>query len=83
MKRLSQSWAAAAQDLRSSLPPTCPWLDPVDVNIIGSRPIDAGRFADIWVGACGDRKVVVKSYRCYVSYDHDQVVAVCFHHSTY
>ena len=39
------------------------------MKVDGTRPIDAGGFADLWVGEMGDRKVAVKSYRCYTSAD--------------
>jgi hypothetical protein len=42
-------------------------LEQEDVKVIGARPIDAGGFADVWAGEMGDRKVAVKSYRCYAS----------------
>jgi len=53
--------------LRLSLPPSCPWFGPEDLRVIGTRPVDAGGFADLWVGEMDDRKVAVKSYRCYSS----------------
>jgi prephenate dehydrogenase len=67
-----------AQDLRSSLPSTCRWLGPEIVEIVGGHPMAAGRFADIWEGKHNGRKVVLKSYRCYTSFDVAQVVAVRF-----
>lgn len=56
--------------LRSSLPPSYRWLGQENLKIVGSRPIDAGGFADVWVGEMGGRKVAVKSYRCYASMNH-------------
>ena len=46
------------------------WLVQKDVKIVGTHPVDAGGFADIWVGEIDDRKVAVKSYRCYATADH-------------
>lgn len=66
---LSQSYAALAQSLRSSLPPSCNWLTLEDIKVVGVRPIDAGGSADVWMGEMGDRTVALKSYRCYLSSD--------------
>lgn len=77
---LSQRYAQIAQDLRSSLPSDCRWLGPEEVDLISGRPMAAGSFADIYEGTYGGRNVVLKSYRCYVSFDIAQVVAVrCDH----
>jgi len=53
--------------LRQSLPSSYLWLGEGDLKVVGTRPIDAGGFADIWVGEVRGRKVAVKSYRCYLS----------------
>jgi len=53
--------------LRLSLPPSYRWFGPDDLKVIGAGPFDAGGFADLWVGEMDDRKVAVKSYRCYRS----------------
>ena len=53
--------------LRLSLPPGCRWFGPEVLRVIGTCPVDAGGFADLWVGEMDDRKVAVKSYRCYSS----------------
>ena len=58
------------------MPHTCRWLDPEEVKLIGEHPIAAGGFADIWEAMYGGRKVVLKSYRCYMTFDVDKVVAV-------
>ena len=73
---LSQHYARMAQDIRPSFPSTCHQLNPEGVNPVGKRPIAAGAFADIYETTYGNRKVVLKSYRCYVSFDVAQVVAV-------
>lgn len=56
--------------LQQSLTQGYRWLAQEDLKIVGSYPIDAGGFADVWVGEMGDRKVAVKSYRCYASADY-------------
>ena len=56
--------------IRPFLPPSYRWLGWGDLKVVGNCPIDAGGFADVWVGELGDRRVVVKSYRCYVSATH-------------
>ena len=50
------------------LPIDCELLGQGDLKIIGSHPIDAGGFADIWVGErCDGTKVAIKSHRHYSS----------------
>ena len=78
---LSQHYARMAQDLRPSLPSTCHWLDPEDVRLVGEQPIAAGGFANIYEATYDSRKVVLKSYRCYVSFDVVQAVTVRYNHS--
>lgn len=74
---LLQRYTQMAQDLRLSLPPTCHWLDPGDIELVSELPIGAGGFADIYeVTHCG-RRAVLKSYRFYISFDVARVVAVC------
>jgi len=68
-----------AQDLRPSLQSACPWFGSEDVELIGNHPIAAGGFSDIWEGMYDGRKVVLKSYRCYMSFNVTQVIAV--HHN--
>ena len=76
-----QHYARIVQDLRSCLPSTCHWLGPEDVNIASERPMAAGGFADIYEATYGGRQVVLKVYRCYVSFDVAQVAAVRCNHS--
>ena len=64
--------------LRPSLPPGCRWLGQEDVRVTGTRPIDAGGFANVWVGEMDDLKVAVKSYRCYASTDHMPTYSVSY-----
>ena len=58
-----------ASRLSSSLPTNCQRLGQHDLKVVGTHPIDAGGFADVWPGEMGGRKVAVKSYRCYLSTD--------------
>ena len=53
--------------LRLSLPPSSRWFGPGDLRVIVTRLVDAGGFADLWVGEMVGRKVAIKSYRCYLS----------------
>jgi len=76
----SQCYAQMAQDLRPSLQSACPWFSPEDVELIGNHPIAAGGFSDIWEGMYAGRKVVLKSYRCYMSFNVTQVIAVHHNH---
>ena len=78
----SWRYAQMAQDLRSSLPSTCRWLGP-EVNLTGEHPIAAGGFTDLYEAIYDGRKVILKSYRLYVSFDVAQVVAVRSNHSPY
>jgi len=77
----SQRYAQMAQDLRSSMSFTCRWLDPGDIKLVGEHPIGAGGFANIWGVTHNGCKAVLKSYRCYVSSDVAQVVAVRSNHT--
>ena len=44
--------------------------------LIGDRPIAAGGFSDVWAAIHDDRKVVLKSHRCYVTFDVVQAALV-------
>jgi len=58
----------AIQNLKPFLPTGCELLGQGDLKIISSHPIDAGGFADVWVGERHDgTKVAIKSYRCHSS----------------
>ena len=54
----------AVRRLKPFLPVGCEVLGQGDLKVIGSRPVDAGGFADIWVGERHDGTVVaIKSHR--------------------
>jgi len=72
----SQCYAQIARGLQTSLPSTCRWLAPEDVNLLGEQPIAAGGCTDIWGATHDGRKVVVKSYCCSTSSNVAQVVEV-------
>jgi len=58
----------AVRRLEPSLPIGCGLFGQGDLKIVGSRPIDAGGFADIWVGEMNDgTTVAIKSLRYYSS----------------
>ena len=78
---LSQHYAQIAQALQSFMPSACRFLSSGDVKPIGSHPMAAGGFTDIWEATHGGRKVVLKSYRCYVAFDLVQVVEVHYDHN--
>jgi len=62
--------------LRPFLSANYPWLGQDDLEVIGTHPVDAGGFANVWVGKMGDRRIAVKSYRCWASADHVQIYEV-------
>ena len=56
------------RNLGPFLPTECELLGQGDLKIVGSHPIDAGGFADVWVGEMYDgTKVAIKSHRYYSS----------------
>lgn len=58
----------AVHNLKPFLPSGCEIMGQGDLKIIGSCPIDAGGFADIWIGERDDgTKVAIKSQRYYSS----------------
>ena len=73
---LSQHYTQIAHVLRPFMPSTCRFLNPEDVKPIGIHPVAAGGFADIWEASYDGRKVTLKSYRCYMTFDIAQVVEV-------
>ncbi|KAF9646916.1 kinase-like protein [Thelephora ganbajun] len=57
--------------LQESLSTNCEWLEQEALEIVGGHPVDAGGFANVWVGIMGDRKVAIKSYRSHgIEYIH-------------
>ena len=66
---IKQRYYDSAQELRSSLQQTCSWLDQKDLRVAGERPVDSGRYADVWGGSLDGRDVAVKSYRLYTHPD--------------
>ena len=75
--RQPNAWMA--QEPQSPLQPTYNWLDPADMRITSERPVAAGGFADVWEGVFNGHKVIVKSYRCYISFDRAQVISVWYY----
>lgn len=58
----------AVRNLRPLLPIGCELFGQDDLSIIGSYPIDAGGFADVWMGKMNDgTTVAIKLYRHYSS----------------
>lgn len=76
---LTQHYSQLAQVLRLFMPSICHFFNPEVVKPIGTRPVAAGGFADIWEAIYDGRKVVLKSYRCYTSCDVAWVVEVRCH----
>lgn len=55
-------------------------MDPHEIGLRGEHPIAFGAFADIWEATYDGRKVAVKLYRRYESFDLAQVLTVrCDH----
>lgn len=76
--RLCKDFWNLALTLRPTFPQTCSWLGLPDLQDIDERPVDGGRFADVWRGRLEGRDVAVKSYRCYVCFDCDQIRMVSY-----
>ena len=73
---ISQQYAQMVQEILPYLPSHYPLLDPHDVKLTGEHLVSAGGFADIWEATHAGRKVVLKSYRCYISFDVAQAITV-------
>ena len=73
---LTQRYAAMAWEPLLPLPFPYRLLGPEEVKLLGEHPIASGRFANLWVAMYKGREVGLKEYRCYVSFDIDQVIAV-------
>lgn len=71
-----ENYALLAQELIPSLLCSYPLLNPHDISISGEYPIADGGYAHIWEATHDGRKVVLKDYRCYLSFDVTRVVAV-------
>lgn len=52
------------------------WLEPEDVKLVSDLPTAAGGSANIYEATHDGPKVVLKSHRCYISFDVAQTVAV-------
>ena len=77
---LSKKHARIAQEILPPLLSHYPLLNPHDAQLNCERPVAAGGFADIWEATYAGRKVVLKSYRCYMSFDVAQIATVrCDH----
>ena len=74
---LSLHCARIAQELPPPLLSHYPLLNPRDIKLTSQHPIAAGGFADAWEATYDGRRVVLKSYRCYVSFDVTRTVTVC------
>ena len=62
-------FVGAVQNLKPFLPNGCEMLGQGDLRIVGSRPINAGGFANVWDGELTDdgTRVAIKSHRYYSS----------------
>jgi len=72
---LSQRHAQIAQGILLSL--LCCRLGPGDVILVSGCPVGGGGFADVYDATHNGRKVVLKSYHRYVSFNIAQVATVC------
>jgi hypothetical protein len=62
-------------NLRPLLPDGCEWLEEA-LEVVGGRPVGAGRIADVWVGKVGNRMVALKVFRCYSSSSYRPIYMV-------
>lgn len=65
---LSEHLVELVSHLRQLL--TCEWLEQPVLEVVGEHPIDAGAVADVWIGTTGNRRVIIKSLRCYSSSEY-------------
>ena len=72
----SQLYARLAQECVSSLPLPYLWLNPEGIKLADEHPIAAGGVANVYEATHDGRKVVLKSYRPYISFNVSQVVEV-------
>ena len=73
---ISQHYMQMAQNILTSLLLPCPILSPHNVKLAEEHPIAAGGFANIWKATYAGGEVVLKSYRCYKSFNVTQVITV-------
>lgn len=73
---LLHCYSLIAQEILSSLPFPTRLLGPDDLRLVDGLPVAAGRFADILEATHEGRRVVLKVYRCYRSFDVNRVLAV-------
>jgi hypothetical protein len=62
--------------LRFMLPSYCTIFGRDDLELVGSSPVEAGGFADLWQANLGDRRVVLKSYRRHANIDTAGILQV-------
>jgi len=65
-----------AQEILSSLPSPTHLLGAEDIRLLVKRPVAAGRFTDIWEATHEGRRVVLKEYRYYRTFDVNQIATV-------
>ena len=69
-----------AQEILLSLPSPTRLLSAGDLKLVEKLPVGAGRFTDILEATYDGRRVVLKVYRCYRSFDVNRVMTVrCGH----
>lgn len=71
-----KSLVCAVRNLEPFLPDGCELFGQEDLKMIGSGPVDAGSFADIWIGERNGTRVIIKSYRLYASSSHLPIYSV-------
>ena len=65
-----------AQEILKSLPSPTHLQAADDLRLVGTLPVAAGGFADILEATHKGRRVVLKVYRCYRSFDVNRIVTV-------
>lgn len=73
---LLHRYSLIAQEILLSLPYTTYLLGADDLRLVDKLPVAAGRFTDILEATYDGRRVVVKVYRCYMSFDVNRVMTV-------
>ena len=77
---LSEFLVQLVSHLQSSPQFDCEWLGEGEVEVVGRGPVDAGEFADIFVGMRGTCKVAIKHYRFNSSSNHLSTYMVSLAH---